>query len=159
MLNSVEISVARKQTAPPTDVRFDKNGGTHVFDTFLLSHLCTINLPVPWANVHRKETILNSRIETAVKRVGCLLCACWLANIGPSLKSRRHVNHSSWATAKALWQNFNAAQFGPTVISGATRRHCRPPCDGPGSGRVISGHMWETARRTTFVLRTDWCHN
>ena len=37
------------------------------------------------------EMILSCRIKTAVERVVCLICVCWLADRGLSLKVRAQV--------------------------------------------------------------------
>ena len=49
--------------------------------------------PIWFAKVHRKKMFLNCRIKMAVEGAGvvCLVCVCWLANRGQSLKSRRHI--------------------------------------------------------------------
>ena len=44
------------------------------------------------ARVHRKEMVLNCRIEMAVERVMRLVCKCWLANRGLFVRTRRYVN-------------------------------------------------------------------
>lgn len=46
-----------------------------------------------WVLVHQKQMILNCWVKLAVKRVMCLVCTCWLAESGLSLKSRQHFSY------------------------------------------------------------------
>ena len=66
-----------------------KHGSAHVFGR-LFCHSYPIS--VRWVEIPPKDS-LDCRTEMTTEWVECPVCACWLANRGLWLKSRRHPNY------------------------------------------------------------------
>ena len=89
IIDSINVLPRTRENILPTDLRSDKN---------VVATTCLKRFPLSFVyDQHEREVIenkwfLSCRIETAIERVVCLICTCWLAIRVLSLKSRRRVS-------------------------------------------------------------------
>lgn len=103
--------VEGRENAVPTDRRFDKSVSEPTsLECSFLSHSCTTSLAC-LVRVRWKEVILSCWIETVVKIVVCLICVCWLASHGLSVRTLRHIiSGCTWYTLLGCtqWHRWSA---------------------------------------------------
>ena len=126
-----QLSVVRTENAPLTDVWTEKGvvAAIIMFGIFFLP-LLLYDQPVPlrWVRAQGHDSELSDR-NGGRKRV-CLVCACWLAYCGLSLKFRRHVrrlaypeNEEDFAVIDVISQSVDHVFFRSSLYFFVLDRH------------------------------------
>ena len=104
-----------------------------------------------WARIHRKEVILNCRIEQlAIERVVCLVCTVWLTNGCLSLKCQRPVNAVVYlmmlCCVTQQWWGSYPHYFKDGAFTWISVRFCRstvPSSEDLDGRSAVSSLLWE----------------